>query len=57
MLRLAPNIVFQLIRGMIGIHEQGLVVQNLQPSTVFVNEDASALTFGDILYLAPEGAH
>jgi hypothetical protein len=56
MAKLAPQIVFQLIKGLSAIHESGQVVQNIQPSSVFVNADASALTFGDILYLVQENA-
>jgi hypothetical protein len=56
MAKLAPQIVFHLIKGISIIHESSQVVQNIQPSTVFVNIDASALTFGDILYMAQENA-
>jgi hypothetical protein len=54
MAKLAPKIVFHLIKGISAIHESGQVVQNIQPSTVFVNTVASALTFGDILYMTKE---
>ena len=54
MLKMGPNIITQLLMGLVTLKEQGLVVQNLQPSTIFINYDGTLLNFADITQICQD---
>ena len=55
MLKIGPKIIKNLLDGMLTLKEKQLVLQNIQPSTIFISRDGTELTFADISYAKKEG--
>ena len=52
---LGPKIVKMLLMGLQDLKFHGLMIQNIQPSTVFISYDGDDLHFADITQIANEG--
>ena len=55
MLSLGPKIVKMLLMGLLDMKYHGLVMQNIQPSTIFLSHDGDDLHFVDVTKIAEVG--
>jgi hypothetical protein len=56
MYRKGPTIICQLLKGLLDLQERHLVFQSLQPSTIYISDDASEINFQDITAISRPGA-
>ena len=54
MLKIGANVVMELIKGLLTMRKWALVVQNIQPTTIFINYDGTELQFGDVTHITKE---
>jgi hypothetical protein len=56
MVKWASKITIELLRGLMHLEEKRLVLQSIQPHTVFISDDASTLNFADLISLSKVGS-